>query len=350
MEVRFNPKLLLSLSFLALLVAQQVLGASLAAALSGGGSLNLTTSPLPISLDAKPGASVSADLRVQNSGSETETLKVDLEKFKAYGEQGKPQLIAREPGDSYFDWVHFSQTTFTAEPGVWKTIKMTINVPSTAAYGYYYAVIFSRANNQPTTDARSNSIIGGTATLVLLNAQTPGAKKQVDVLGFSADKKLYEFLPAKFSIRLRNSGVIHVAPSGTLFIMRGKTQVAIIPVNTDKGNVLPGSNRIFTASWADGFPHYVNKTENGNVVLDKQGIAEQTLKWDFSQASKLRIGHYTAKLLLVYDNGSRDVPVEGTLSFWVMPWKLLFLTLVFLALSGAGLWFIGRAIWRKVKK
>lgn len=311
-----------------------VLLSSLVQAESPTGSLNLTTSPLPISLDTKPGSSVSADLRVQNSGSQTETLKVDLQKFRAYGESGKPQLISREPGDDYFDWVHFSETTFTAEPGVWKTIKMTINVPSSAAYGYYYAVVFSRANNQPTTDARSNSIIGGSATLVLLDVQTPGAKKQVDVLGYSAGRKLYEFLPVKFTVRLRNSGVVHVAPSGTIFIMRGKTQVATIPVNADKGNILPGSNRLFTASWTSGFPHYIDKIDNGKVVLDKTNQSEETLKWDFSQASKLRIGHYTAKLLLVYDNGSRDVPVEGTLGFWVVPWRIIGLFVIALLLIG----------------
>lgn len=320
----------------------------LAASLTG--ELNLTTSPLPVSLEAKPGISVSSDLRIQNSGSQTETLKVELQKFKAYGEDGKPQLINREPGDDYFDWVHFSETTFRAEPNVWKTIKITINVPGSAAFGYYYAVVFSRANNQPTTEARSNTIVGGSATLVLLDVQVPGAKKQIDVLDFTANKKLYEFLPTQFSIRLRNSGVVHISPSGTIFISQSKKQVGTISVNADKGNILPGSNRIFTVSWADGFPHYVDKTDNGKVVLSKDGKAQKTLKWDFSQVSSLRIGHYTAKLLLIYDNGSRDVPVEGTLSFWVMPWKLLSMMLAIILLSGAGLWFISRVIWRKIRK
>ncbi|MDB5163914.1 MAG: exported protein of unknown function [Candidatus Saccharibacteria bacterium] len=319
------------------------------AAAQSSGELNLTTSPLPINLEVKPGNTISTDLRVQNSGNQTETLKIDLQKFKAYGEDGKPQLIAREPGDDYFDWAHFSQTTFTAEPNVWTTIKMTIAVPKTAAFGYYYAVVFSRAHNTVASQPRANSIVGGTATLVLLDAQVPGAKKQVDVMAFISDKKLYEYLPAQFTIRLRNAGVVHVAPSGTLFILRGKKQVDLININPEKGNILPGSNRIFRIGWDNGFPRYVASSSNGQVIKDKNGQDVQNLKWDFSQASHLRIGRYTAKLLLTYDNGSRDVPIQASVSFWVLPWKLLAGFLVFLGLCGAGLWFIARSLLRKLK-
>ena len=32
---------------------------------------------------------------------------------------------------------------------------------------------------------------------------------------------------------------------------------------------------------------------------------------------------YQAKLLLVYDDGKRDIPLEGTVEFWVVPWRLV---------------------------
>ncbi|MBA3757574.1 hypothetical protein H0X09_01800, partial [Candidatus Saccharibacteria bacterium] len=38
---------------------------------------------------------------------------------------------------------------------------------------------------------------------------------------------------------------------------------------------------------------------------------------------KLRFGHYTADLVLVYNDGQRDVPVTASVSFWVVPWRLL---------------------------
>src|SRR4051812_36629093 len=91
--------------------------------------LDLTTSPLPISASAKPGTSITVDLRIKNDAPETQRLKVGLLKFTAYGEEGKPALQEREPGDDYFDWVTFAPAAFDAPSGVWQTVKMTISLP-----------------------------------------------------------------------------------------------------------------------------------------------------------------------------------------------------------------------------
>jgi hypothetical protein len=58
-----------------------------------------------------------------------------------------------------------------------------------------------------------------------------------------------------------------------------------------------------------------------------KGSNEYTLKWDLQKGNKLRMGRYTAHLLMVYDNGQRDIPLEATVSFWVLPWKLLLMVL-----------------------
>src|SRR5476651_506866 len=133
--------------------------------------LNLITSPLPIDLVVDPGKSVTTDIRVKQDGGDDETLKVSLMKFGAYGSSGKPSLLDRAPGDDYFDWVKFDKTTFDAPSGVWQTVKMTINVPKTAAFGYYYAVVFSRAGDDvhPVGSPNTSAIAGGTAVLVLLD-------------------------------------------------------------------------------------------------------------------------------------------------------------------------------------
>ena len=103
--------------------------------LHAAAGVNLVTSPLPVDLVAKPGTTVSTELRVQNGGTTTEKLKVSLMKFGAYGEEGSPLLAERGPGDDYFDWVKFTPSVFDAPPGKWQTIKMTVTVPKTAAFG-----------------------------------------------------------------------------------------------------------------------------------------------------------------------------------------------------------------------
>jgi hypothetical protein len=283
--------------------------------------INLTTSPLPINLSVNPGQSVSTSLRIQNAASTTQKIKVSLMKFSAYGETGKPALQDRAPGDDYFDWVSFSPSSFSAPPKQWMSVKMTIAAPKTAAFGYYYAVVFSPADQNPT--GKGNKFIGSTAILVLLDVKSPNAKRSAKVVDFKTDKKTYEFLPVSFSVRLHNDGNVHLLPAGTIYIKRGSKQVAALPFNTQHGNILPNSYRVYTTAWNDGFPVYVDKTQDGRVVLDSHDQPVKELKWDFTRLPHLKFGHYTANLLAVYDNGSRDVPMEASVSFWVVPWRLI---------------------------
>ena len=288
--------------------------------------LNLVTSPLPISLVAAPGSTISAQLKIKNGGSEAEDLQVGVMKFSAYGDEGKPRLMDREKGDDYFDWIKFSEDEFTLNPNEWKTITATITVPSSAAFGYYYAVTFSRKSEVIPDGPRETKVIGATASLILLEVRVPNAVRDVEVLDFSVSKQIYEFLPIDFTVKLKNKGNVHVAPRGNIFIDRwGQKDVAILTINDLKGNVLPDSNRIFTSTWNDGFPVYqIQETEDKKEVTDRKGTPIMKLKWDLSQIMKLRWGKYTANMLLVYDDGKKDIPIEGKLTFWVIPWRIIF--------------------------
>lgn len=288
------------------------------------GALRLTTSPLPINLSVEPGHSVSTQLRIKNDGDQKENLRIDLMKFKADGESGAPMPLDREPGDDFLDWVRFSEDTFSIEPNQWKTINATFDVPETAAFGYYYAIVFSRSGEITSTGERQTTVTGGTAVLVLLEAKVPNAKREVTVTSFSADRKWYEFLSATFTVKLRNTGSVHIAPRGNLFIGRpGEKADTVVEVNLGKGNILPDSNRAFESRWADGFPVYRDKEMDGKKVQDAEGKTVQELVWNWKDVSRFRFGKYEAKLLLVYDDGTRDVPIEGTIEFWVIPWRLL---------------------------
>ena len=297
---------------------------SIHAAYAADDGLRLTTSPLPINLTVDPGSSVSTQLRIKNDGNQKETLKIDLMKFKADGETGAPELLERESDDDFLQWVHFSEDTFSIDMNQWKTINATFDIPDTAAFGYYYAFVFSRASDEKPLEARQTRILGGTAILVLLEVKVPNAKREVTVTSFQADRKWYEFLPATFTVKLKNTGNVHIAPRGNIFIGRpGKKEDTIVEVNLGKGNILPNSSRSFDAQWTEGFPMYQNKEENGKMVLDEKNKPVQELVWNWKDASKLRFGKYQAKLLLVYDDGQRDVPIEGTVEFWVVPWRLV---------------------------
>src|SRR5665213_1317788 len=319
---------------------------SVAPASAATPAFNLTTSPLPVELLTTPGKSITTDLRIENSGTTATNIKVSLLKFKSAGSDGKPLLLKRQPGDSYFDWVTFSQNDFTAQPGVWNDIRMTINPPKQAAFGYYYAVVFSQDNTgQSPTTPDTSQLNGATATLVLLNVQTPGEKRQLTVTSFSADRKLYEYLPVNFNIKVHNGGNIFTAPTGNIYISRDhKHNIAILDVNDSQGNILSGSNRIFQATWSDGFPVFVTQRDHGQIISDQHGKPTEQLQWNFSKVNKLRFGHYYAHLLLVYNDGNHDVPIDAEVGFWVVPWKVLPVILLFSILILVGLWSSARTV------
>jgi hypothetical protein len=315
------------------------------------GGLLLVTSPLPISISGEPGTTVTTDLRVKNGGSQPENLEVSIMKFRAYEDSGKPQLMERESGDDYFNWVRFSEPTFTLAPNEWKTVTATIDIPKEASFGYYYAFVFSRAENDAEPKERETAIVGGTAVLVLLEAKVPDAVRKVEVTEFSLDRKFYEFLPTTFTVRLKNTGNVHIAPRGNIFIDQGdKKDIAILEINREKGNILPSSQRDFETVWADGFPVYVDKMKDGARVRDEEGNGVTELSFDWKNASKLRFGKYTAKMFLIYDDGQRDVPIEGEVSFWVIPWRGILLAGAILLFALVGFRSTLRGIWGRLVK
>src|ERR1039458_7537747 len=217
---------------------------------------NLTTSPFSVDLTPNPGASTSTTLQLQNNGSKAVSISLKLEEFKANGDNGSAQIFTPPPGDEPTQWVHFSPSSFVAQPGIWNSVTMTVRVPKTASFGYYYAVLFV-----PSTTATGNNtekFKGANAIFVLLNAHVPNENNTLSVQSFSVSKASYQYLPASFSVNVHNDGNVFTIPRGDIFISRTKNGHAIdtLDINSGQGNILPQSNRVFQVQWTNGFPVY----------------------------------------------------------------------------------------------
>jgi hypothetical protein len=178
------------------------------------------------------------------------------------------------------------------------------------------------------------------AVFSLINIDRPGAKSSLQVVQFTSSKRLYEYLPATLSIRFHNDGNTIVQPYGNLFIQRGATSkkpLAALVVNENKGYILPGTARTVTASWNDGFATY-------QTTAQADGSSKRHLNIDWSKLSHFRIGRYTAKLVAVYSDGQHDVPIEGSVTFWVVPWRAIIGFIILIT----GLWFFAR--WRSKRR
>ena len=313
-------------------------------------NLDLTVSPVALNLSTKPGESITTEVKVQNNSIGPEYLQIDLAKFQADETGTRPTLLELEPGDTFADWVSFSEKEFIVNAGEWKKIQVTFAPPADAALGYYLTLIFNRQTTV-TPGSRETVITGAPAILMLVDVESPNAKRELQLVEFEADRSFYEYLPVEFTVRVRNTGNIHIIPTGDIFIDRGQQHdIAILSINEGASNILAESERDYQVSWEEGFPVWQVKTADGEIVFDDAGNAVQELKWDFSQANRLRIGKYTAHLLMVYDNGERDVPIEAAVSFWVVPWRMILIGTAIMIFALIGIRSSVRGMYQRVRQ
>jgi hypothetical protein len=183
------------------------------------------------------------------------------------------------------------------------------------------------------------------AVFALVNVDKPGATRAVEISDLKTSQTVYEFLPASIELSLFNRGNSIVQPYGNIYIQRGNDDanpLAVMPLNDVRGYVLPNTTRQFEMNWDDGFPHY--------ETVVKDGKETKQLVWNWDAVSHLRIGRYTAKVVAVYNDGARDIPVIGEVSFWVMPWRIIAAVLVILALITFGIWSVVRTVLQTTKR
>lgn len=312
--------------------------------------IDLTVSPVNLNLETEPGSSVRSSIKVLNNSIETEYLEIELKKFIADRNGSNPKIMEFEEGDDFRNWLTFDRNKFEVNPGEWETIDVTFSPPANSALSYYYAIVVKRQVD--TVEEGATAVVtGAPAILVLTKVDSPNTVQELQLVDFKVKKKFYEYLPSEFEVTVKNSGNVHLSPLGNIFIDKGNTKdLAILSFNKANGLILPDSERVYDASWSEGFPVYEPVTEGGTVVRDEDGKIKTKLNWDISKVNQFRFGKYTAHLLLVYDNGLRDVPIESIVTFWVIPWRLILIALVIIVLISMGVLSPILMLSRRVRK
>lgn len=312
--------------------------------------VSLTISPATLLLQTDPAKSVDSSFQVFNNSTETEYLKVSVLKFSADETGSAPLLQEFLPEDEYKDWLTFNTNTFTVQPKTWQTVQVTFNPPATAALSYYYAIVISRQSSLEPKGGET-AMRGAPALLTLVTVNSSFTKQELQLKSFKTTKRLFEFLPVEFELQVENTGNVHLAPVGNIFIDGfSKKDVGVIQINRMNGLILPGSTRTYTLKWEDGFPLYTPEEKDGKIVLDADGKPKLKLSWDFSKANLFRMGKYTGHLIFIYDNGQRDVPTESKVSFWVLPIRIMIAGGIIISLALLGIFIPLFLIFKKIKK
>ena len=287
------------------------------AAESGGDGFNIQVSPSPLAITLTPGQRQTATITIRNLSSHSETLTPQLNGFTIGSDGEKIELQSTVPL-GLGEWISFKQQTITIAPGGSQPLEVIYNTPANVGFSYALAITLSQTDKK--AEGQGPALKGSVAVFNLININRSDAKRELAVESFKSDKARYEYLPASFALTVKNSGNVIDQPAGNLFIQRSfedTNPIATIPINQTNSYILPDTSRKLSTEWVDGFPHYVS-----------DGAGKMHLSWDWSKLNSLRMGKYVAKVVLIYNDGQRDVPLIASTTFWVIPWKLIVATVV----------------------
>lgn len=293
-------------------------GYSASAATPQNGNFSLQVSPSPIVTTVKPGEAKEVELKIRNTSTAPEELKIEARSFRYDTLSGEVLLDDTTPPD-ISRWIAFSAPTFTVRQGEWYTQKITFNLPAETGFSYSFALLIARKDNPTPTGSDGRLLKGSVAVFTLVNVDRPGATRSLELKDVEISQSVYEYLPATVDIRLRNSGNTIVQPYGNVYIQRNSEDsrtLATLSANDSRAYLLPGTERSLKVSWTNGFPLY--RTSSG-----ADGKTKTTLEWNWGNLSQFRFGQYTAKVVVVYNDGTRDIPIMGEVTFWVIPWKAM---------------------------
>lgn len=261
----------------------------------------LEIAPPVLNLRGNPGQSVKGTINLRDVSPTNLIVSNEINDFTAQGEEGLPKLLL-DPGESspYSMKAWFRPIgQLTLKSREIQGLPFTINIPADAAPGGYFAVV--RFSGRPAgIDTSGVSLSASVGALIFLRVNGD-AKEKLSIAGFNAvnkqnePQKLLEGTPITFAVRVKNEGNVHEQPTGRIMItdMFGKT-IAGINVNLPPRNILPGTIRRFES--------HLDKTVIGNKKL---------------------FGVYHAKVSV---SDAKGQTVTDTLTFWVIPWKLMLIT------------------------
>jgi hypothetical protein len=289
---------------LLLLVVVGAMNVVPAAAQDNGQGLEI--SPPLIELKTDPGKTVQITIRLRNITKGPLIAKPQIHDFIAQGEDGQPKLLLDDnaPPSAYTlkSWIQ-PIAEITIAPQEIKTLTTTLVVPKNASPGGHYGVIHFTAI-QPGLEGTGVSLSASIGSLILLNV-SGNVNQKLNIKEFYTSqnghkKSFFEKSPISFTEKLSNEGNIHEKPTGTLRVtnMLGR-EVAVLSINQLGGNVLPGSTRRFD-----------------------------------QQLNKPRLfGRYTVQADIQYAGN----PLRSTLTFWVIPYKLIAITLGLIIIAVAAI-------------
>ncbi len=257
-------------------------------------------SPAKLEVKLDPGDTSKQEITVTNRQDRSMDFSVSIEDFT--GSENPAQavvLLGSERGPySLRDFLKPEIETFTLKPKEEIRFSVQVSIPEDATPGGRYGTVLI-------SSAPSHTNGSGSVTISRLGAlffvRVNGDAKEEGLLSdfhMSGDKKFFTQGPFPFEIFFKNTGNVHLVPYGIISVKNILGQ-EVGSLQIEPYFALPSAVRYRQVTWNKDF----------------------------------LLGRYTATLAL--NRGYGDIVDRKTVTFWVLPWKILLLGLgaVFLLVS-----------------
>lgn len=245
----------------------------------------LSITPPTFEISGNPGSVITNTIRLDNMKTSAVRLAVDRRNFTAIGEDGGVGLTEEDGTFSLASWISVDPSDVVIPAKSSKTFTFHIKVPLNAEPGGHFgSLIFRTVPDGSALTGSGASIAQEIGALVLLRL-AGDTKESAQVESFQTAKSFYEYGPITFEDRVKNTGNVHIKPSGNIIITNLLGQkIATVPL--ENKNVLPGAIRKIDGTW--------------------------NTKW--------RIGQYTATAVIIY--GANNTQLANVTTFLVFPYRV----------------------------
>lgn len=266
--------------------------------------------PAKVELDLEPGTEKTVELSITNRMGEPRSFTLSVEDAQGSDDPNATVALLGDDRGPYSlrDYVSFPEQSFVLQHGERARVPVTISVPDDASAGGHYGSVLVTTTASDDAEGGNGAVIVSRIGALFFVTVEGDVEKSGELTEFStipAGKFVFGAEPIDFQLLFANTGSVHATPFGTVRI----TNVFGAEVGT-----------VEVEPWY-ALPNSVRRRE---VSFDAPYL----------------FGYYTAEASI--DRGWNDIVDRKQVSFLVLPWKLVAMSIVILIVLALAARFLVR--------
>ncbi len=240
--------------------------------------------PTRFVLEMDPGETRTIEVHLTSREGEPRNYTIEIEDF-AVSDDGTDSIQFYGNGAGPFSakpWIQPAASSIDLKHGERAFVPVKVSVPKDASVGDHYSVVLFQRTPKPDDQERGGFNLVARIGALLLITVKGDLIKQGSMENFTVSRPVYWSLPSQFSIIYKNTGTVHLTPTGHIELKN----IFGIPVDD-----------IVVKDW---------------YVL-RNSVRRRDILWQ----PKFALGYYTATLHLS-SAGQQDATVQKV-SFWIIP-------------------------------